>query len=193
MTDQFVLGATVPLLFIVHDADTGEEANAGAATLAIFREGVLLGGTPALGTPTSPGRYAVDYTPGATGRYVAVATFTGANAGIGTDTWDVVAVSLGIVTLADAQAYLGSTSWSGTEIQRALDAERAAQAKRCNVDEYGPDLREALLRRVARNLAARAVPLASSSSFDGGGGATVPYNDPEIRRLEGPYRKVVIG
>lgn len=192
MTDQFTLGETVPLRFLVVD-DDGQPANATAASLAIFRDGVLLTGTPTLPAPTEVGTYAVDYLPGATGRYQAVATFTGANADVAIDVFDVVAQALAVVVLADAQAYLGSTSWSGTEIQRALDAERAAQAKVCRVDQYGPDLREALLRRVARNLAARAVPLAQSSSFDGGQAVTVPYNDPEIRRLEGPYRKRVIG
>lgn len=192
MTDQYVLGETVPLLFLVVD-DDGQPANAGAAALAIYREGVLLGGTPAFPAPTEAGRYAVDYLPGATGRYQAVATFTGANADVAVDTFDVVDKALALVVLADVQAYVGSTSWGSTEMQRALDAERAAQAKVCNVDAYGPDLREALLRRVARNLAARAVPLAQSSSFDGGQQVTVPYNDPEIRRLEGPYRKRVIG
>ena len=193
VTDQYVLGETVPLRFLVVD-DDGQPANAGGATLAIYREGVLLGGTPALPTsPADPGDYRVDYLPGATGRYQAIATFTGANADVAVDTFDVVDKALALVVLADVQAYVGSTSWGSVELQRALDAERAAQAKVCNVDVYGPDLREALLRRVARNLAARAVPLAQSSSFDGGQAVTVPYNDPEIRRLEGPYRKRVIG
>ena len=59
---------------------------------------------------------------------------------------------------------------------------------------YPADLGEALCRRVARNLAARSVPVASFSAFEGGGTVTrVPQRDAEVARLEGPYRRLVVG
>jgi hypothetical protein len=55
-------------------------------------------------------------------------------------------------------------------------------------------LREALCRRVQVNLAKRALPLGViDQSSDGGGSSFVPRIDPEVRRLEAPYRKLVVG
>ena len=87
-----------------------------------------------------------------------------------------------------------ATSSRASEIQQALDAERAAQARACNLDNYGPDLREALYRRVAVNLAGRAVPLALFTSFETGGGVSTRAtgSDPVVRRLENPYRRLVV-
>lgn len=99
-------------------------------------------------------------------------------------------------TLADVKLYLGvDHTWTDAEVQSALDAESAAQARRCTIPDVWPaDLSEALKRRVARNLAARAVPIATYTSFEGGTTAhRVPTSDPEIARLEGPHRKVVLG
>lgn len=99
------------------------------------------------------------------------------------------------VDLAACKEYLGTDiSWTDPEISGALLAETAAQAARCKLPTVmTDDLAEALKRRVARNLAARAVPVASFTSFDGGATSTrVPTNDPEIARLEAPYRKLVV-
>ena len=95
----------------------------------------------------------------------------------------------------DAAAYLGETSWATEDIAAALAAEAAAQARSCRLPVPLPaDLREALLRRVARNLAARAVPVATFTTFEGGASTTrVPMSDPEVRRLEGPWRRTVVG
>lgn len=193
MADEYVLGAVVPLTFEVCDSD-GVPANAGASSITMTRDGVSTGESLTLTNPET-GVYQLDYTPAQVGRYVAVATFTGANAGTAVDVFDVLASGLSIVTLTDVQAYLGvDVSWSTTEMTRALDAERAAQRRRCRIDDYGPDLREALLRRVARNLAARAVPVATFTSFDGGGTSTrVPMKDAEVARLEAPYRRMEVG
>lgn len=95
-----------------------------------------------------------------------------------------------LVTIDDLRDYLGDTSVSEDGLRDALAAERAAQAARCRVEPYTADLRQALLRRVARNLAARSVPVASFTSFDGGATSTrVPGRDPEVSRLEGPHRR----
>lgn len=58
---------------------------------------------------------------------------------------------------------------------------------------YPADLAEAVCRRVARNLALRNVPLAVLQSDAEGGPLTTPGKDPEIRRLEGPYRRLPSG
>lgn len=80
-------------------------------------------------------------------------------------------------------------------IDGALAAETLAQAAAVRLPE-GPedtpaDLREALLRRVIRNLSMRNLPLGVQA--DEAGGIRLGSNDPEIRRLEGPHRRRVVG
>lgn len=101
--------------------------------------------------------------------------------------------------LADVKAYLGQTALTYTDasITSALAAEKAAQARVCRlpvVDATHPlpvNLREALMRRVARNIAMRRLPLGIQAEEVGS--TRLGSTDPEIRRLEGPYRKVVLG
>lgn len=97
--------------------------------------------------------------------------------------------------LAALQDYLGDTSCTDDEILDARAAELAAQARRCRVPADMPaDLAQALKRRVARNLAARGVPVASFTSFEGGSTVVqVPRYDAEVARLEAPWRKRVTG
>jgi hypothetical protein len=88
----------------------------------------------------------------------------------------------------------GATSATDAAVTEALAAEQANQRKACHTEDYGPDLAEALKRRVARNLAARAVPIASFTTFDGGSvAARVQRWDAEVSKFEGPYRRVVVG
>ena len=186
----YLLGAVVPLTFHVKDAG-GDLADAGAVTLTI----TLPNGTTESPTPTNPetGVYLYDYTPAAGGRYVARFVATGANAGADEDAFDVLAANTGQApTLAEVKLYLGDVSESDAEVQAALDAERIAQTRRCSTDTYPPDLVEALKRRVARNLAARRVPLATYTAFENGGGTStrVPMGDAEIDRLEKPHRRM---
>lgn len=99
-----------------------------------------------------------------------------------------------IPTVDDIRDYDPSrlASWEDEAVQSALDAETAAQASRCRVTPlYPADLAEALKRRVLRNLAMRQHPLAMQ--FGEGGAAYLSGNDPEVKRLEGPYRRSVIG
>ncbi len=99
-----------------------------------------------------------------------------------------------MATLADAKAYLGDVSWSDAEIQDALDAETVAQSKVCTVpDPVTDDMNQALFRRVQRNLTMRNLPLAVLQGDAEGGNLYLPGKDPEIRRLEGPYRRLVAG
>lgn len=135
------------------------------------------------------------------GRYLAVVTVT--SDGVP----DVTAYAIYAETpggkvpgLEEVRAYLTGvsdydTSQDDATIRDALIAETAAQAKVCKIPaDYPPNLGQALKRRVARNLAARGVPIAQITSFDGGQQASrVPRVDNEVERLEGPYRKVVFG
>lgn len=98
--------------------------------------------------------------------------------------------------LVETVEYLGGddvVDWA--VVGSAYAAERAAQRSVCNVpadgEEWPDDLREAVFRRVAHNLAMRAIPLAVQSTITDIGAATtrVGGNDPEVRRLEAPYRK----
>jgi hypothetical protein len=101
--------------------------------------------------------------------------------------------------VAAVTEYLGdSVSWGATEIASADAAELSAQAATCRLPDdgaYPDDLAEALCRRVAHNLALRALPLGVQATITDAAVATraVGGLDAEVRRLEGPYRKVVFG
>jgi hypothetical protein len=99
--------------------------------------------------------------------------------------------------LATVKTYLGTgISWTDAEITSALASETAAQAAVCTVPVDPPaDLAEALCRRVAHNLAVRALPLGIQASMSEAAVSTnrVGGTDAEVARLEAPYRKVVIG
>jgi hypothetical protein len=139
------------------------------------------------------GGWAITVLPVQSGRYVAhVSTVD--------DAVDAAVYVLGPTTasgmpkVSDVAVYLGSAAgnWSTDDLQDALDAERAAQRARCGERPYyPPDLRQALLRRIQRNLALRRLPLAVQDSE--GGSTVLPGRDPEVRRLEGPWRKLVVG
>lgn len=76
-------------------------------------------------------------------------------------------------------------------LTEAYYAEAAAQDACCRTTGYGADLAEALKRRVACNLARRNVPL--GVQMNDTGGVAVGTYDPEVRRLERPYRRLVVG
>lgn len=192
--DTYVLGQVVPLTFECFGTDGALTAPATAVLTVTLPDGTAV--TPTLDNP-DPGVYLLDYTPVATGRHVAAFVSTGPGAGAAVDVFDIVAPTAAIVTPQDALTYLsstGDTSFNLADIASALDAERSAQAAACRIDDFTPALREALFRRVARNLAARSVPVASFSAFEGGGTVQrVPQRDAEVARLEAPYRRLVVG
>ena len=108
--------------------------------------------------------------------------------------------------LTAVKEYLGADhSWSDTEISSALASETAAQLKVCRFPldptppaaplAYPADLTEALCRRVAHNLALRALPLGVQATISEMAVATtsVGGTDAEVRRLERPYRRLVLG
>jgi len=98
--------------------------------------------------------------------------------------------------LADIRAYLGESSnrFTDEQINAALAAETNVQDAVCRITVYTDALREALCRRVMRNLAMRSLPLAVlQGDIESGSSTYVPTKDPEVRRLEGPYRRLVVG
>ncbi len=133
------------------------------------------------------------------GRYIARA----AAAEYGTLTF--VAYAAGVTangdlpTVQDVDDYLtsgsGEHSWSDTDMAGALAAETDAQRRVCRIPAaYPNDLREALLRRVQRNLAMRPNALAVlRGDADAGDTTMLPQRDPEVTRLERPWRKLPMG
>lgn len=97
-------------------------------------------------------------------------------------------------TADDVVDYLDGSSFPVEVVGDALAAETAAQSRVCRIpDPYPADLAEALCRRVARNLAMRGTPLAVPVGDSEGGPAVLPGRDPEVRRLEAPWRRLVVG
>lgn len=106
--------------------------------------------------------------------------------------------------LPAVKTYLGADhSWTDEEISSALAAETAAQARVVKFPPdptppaaplpYPADLAEALCRRVAHNLALRALPLGLQATVSEMAVSTrsVGGTDAEVRRLERPHRKRV--
>lgn len=98
----------------------------------------------------------------------------------------------------DVEAYLGADhSWSHAEIEAALASETVAQAHVVNVpadadpldpQPYPDDLAIALCRRTVRALNMKANPLGYVFGVEGDA-SFISAHDPEIKRLEAPYRK----
>lgn len=114
-----------------------------------------------------------------------------------TELIDVVAAGSGVPDLDDVKVYLkidlGDTS-QDVDVQGALEAEIQAQRDVCRIPEvFSASLREALFRRVARNLALRGIPLAVLRGDGEAGDTVLPGKDPEVRRFEAPHRKRVVG
>lgn len=109
----------------------------------------------------------------------------------------VVAAGSGVPDLDDVKIYLkideDDTS-QDFDVQDALEAEIQAQRDVCRIpDEFSASLRQALLRRVARNLALRGLPLMVLRGNAEVGDLTPPGRDPEVRRFEAPHRKLPVG
>jgi hypothetical protein len=151
--------------------------------------------TPAFTAWSWAGAWSATYTPLVTGRFVA-------HVSTPEDATEAAAYVLGATTssgmpnVSDVARYLrtGAASWTVADLQDELDSEADAQRAVCGVRAVYPrDLRKALLRRVQRALALRALPLAVVQGESEGGITILPGRDPEVRRLEGPYRKLGCG
>jgi hypothetical protein len=154
--------------------------------------------------PPGCGYFYLPYTVAATGRYVAHVVATGNGAADFTVWVEPITPASGMPTLQDLRGpdvpdpddpgYLGVNSWTDAQITEALEAEAAAQRTKCAVPaDYPPDLRSALLRRVARHLAMTRLPLAVLSGDPDVDAVRIFGTDPEIRRLEAGYPRWVIG
>lgn len=136
------------------------------------------------------------YVVGTAGRYVArVATATDAE---GFTAWVAGTVAgTAMPTTAECIAYLEADgeTYAEEDVDDAREAEAANQRNVCRMPAaYPPDLRMALFRRVARNLAMRPLTLGTPrGDAESGTAAFLPAQDPEVRRYERPYRKVVTG
>lgn len=79
------------------------------------------------------------------------------------------------------------------QLSTVIMSETLIQAAYCDSpDPYPDSLLQALYRRVARVVAARGVPLGLAGVESETGGTRLPSFDPEIERLEGPYRRIPV-
>lgn len=88
---------------------------------------------------------------------------------------------------------VSASSLDEEQLAIILDAEVYGQAQVCRVDPYNPNLYQAVLRRCARHIAARGLPLGMTSGESEYGPARLATFDAEVERLEGPNRIVVTG
>jgi hypothetical protein len=98
--------------------------------------------------------------------------------------------------LAAVRAWTGvpATAMPDDVLQNVCDAESAAQGEVCTIgDTLSADLSQAFLRRVARHVAARGVPLGLLNVDAEFGSSRLSKWDAEVERLEAPHRMVVLG
>jgi hypothetical protein len=189
-----IVGDVWDLLVDVRDAD-GVLVDAAPTVTVTLPDGSTSSPTS---ETVSTGIYRAQYIPASSGRHVA--TVTSAGYGLVAFTAQVAAITANasMPTVANYRTYDedNGASWTDAQIQGALDTESAAQAAVCRVGAiYSADLREALLRRVMCNLSRRGLPLAVLQGDAEAGSSSVmpPGRDPEVRRLEGPYRRLAVG
>lgn len=91
-------------------------------------------------------------------------------------------------------ATVSAQSLTDDQIQQILDAETALQAAVCTVPEtYPAALAQALLRRCAREIGARQLPLGLTADTSGEySPVRLPNWDSEIERLEAPFRVIAV-
>ena len=90
-----------------------------------------------------------------------------------------------------------ATLLTDEQLAQVVNAEALIQARLCRVpadpDALPPDLVQAIYRRVAREVAARGIPLGMLAADAEFGTARLGRFDAEIERLEGPNRKFIVG
>jgi len=98
--------------------------------------------------------------------------------------------------VSDVRSWASVTAQSLTDVQlqQILDAETELQAAYCVVPEvYPASLGQALLRRCARTISARQLPVGLSADTSGEyAPVRLPSFDVEIERLEAPYRVIAV-
>lgn len=125
------------------------------------------------------------------GRWVARVTAAGGGARDFTAWAGTIVPAAGMPDVDELSGFLRDHSYETADLERELASEAAAQRARCRVPaDYPPDLRKALLRRAQRALAMNGLPYAMPQTDAENGPAVLPMNDPEVRRLEMPYRRI---
>jgi hypothetical protein len=177
--DGDLIGVTPTVAITLPDGTAGTPPTLGSLTEGVYRGEYLL---------TVPGRHLATVTAAGYGNAVFALWAAGPTATVDLPTAD------------DLDAYLtagsGAHDWSDDDLSGALAAEQDAQRRMCKIGPvYTADLREALLRRAQRNLALRSNALAMfrGDAESGDPQAFLPGTDPEVRRLERPYRKLPLG
>lgn len=150
--------------------------------------------TPAVETVTT-GVYRAEYLPAVAGRFTARAVTASHGVADFAAYVSAVTTGTGVPTVAEYKDYVKQEfgSWTDAEIQDTLDVEASAQRKVCRVGAIiDPDLRSALLRRVRVNFSRRGLPVLVTADSEGNN-TFLPSRDPEVRRLEGPHRRLGMG
>lgn len=117
----------------------------------------------------------------------------------------VVTYVLTVPTVDEVRAWVqvSLASMPDTQLQTVIDAELAVQASTLDLtptepapepepSPYPPEIRQALYRRVARQVAARGLPLGLTDVVGEYGPARIPTYDAEIARLEATRKLVVV-
>lgn len=185
------VGATWPLVVDVRDSN-GVLVDAAPVVTVTLPAGSTV--VPTVETVTT-GVYRAVYVVGTVGRYVARAVSASYGVADFAAFVEATTAATGMPVVDDWRDYDPDDggSWTDDEIGGALAAEGAAQRSVCRVGAvYPDDLRQALLRRISRNLAMRKLPLAVLTG-DAEVATRITTWDAEVRRLEGPHRKLVVG
>lgn len=101
----------------------------------------------------------------------------------------------GYPALAQVRAWVQvpATALDDAQLGAVCGAEQLAQGLVCTVDDVLPDdLSQAFLRRVARHVATRGVPLGLIGADAEYGAVRLSRWDTEVERLELPHRRVVL-
>lgn len=98
------------------------------------------------------------------------------------------------VATVRAWTQVSAQSLTDAQLQQVIETEQALQAASCRwVDAYPAALAQAILRRCARHVGARQLPLGLVGDS---GGETAPVRMPswdvEIERIEAPYRVIAV-
>lgn len=182
---HFHLGDTIHLVWHVTDVDDAPADPTTVAVAVAHEDGSSFNLTPSV-THAQVGRYSAPFTPSMTGRFIATFTATGSDVVTASLILDVQPVDLAHITLVELRSALGQSTATDAEVLTALDEERDDQAEWCRIDPYTPALRNALVKRVVRSLAARRIVTSQVSTVgpQQGMATVVMQLGSEIERLE---------
>jgi hypothetical protein len=140
----------------------------------------------------SAGYYTATYVTTQAGRHVAALVAdvdtVGASAYV-----SAVTAADGMPSVSDLDNYLGTHSYTDDDLAEALEAEASQQRRVCTIPAaYPADLRSALLRRAQFHLAMKRIQLGVIPG-DADRDTIRIGSDPEVRRLEKPYPKLIVG